>query len=121
MSNCGRRRRSVNGKERCKIWTHVRPTILLRVLALLMYLVPRIALFLDRTLNPKCVECQSIDIDQTYKKVFGCLVCNSCKNEKPEKYSLLTKTECKEVCLGRLIHPACNKGPFSKDYLLTDG
>lgn len=38
-----------------------------------------------------------MDIDQTYKKVFGCLVCNKCKNEKPEKYSLLTKTECKEV------------------------
>ncbi|TFY61472.1 hypothetical protein EVJ58_g4490 [Rhodofomes roseus] len=59
-------------------------------------------LFLDPSLNPKCVECQSIDIDQTYKKVFGCLVCNRCKNEKPDKYSLLTKTECKE------------------DYLLTD-
>lgn len=40
-----------------------------------------------------------MDIDQTYKKVFGCLVCNKCKNEKPEKYSLLTKTECKEVCM----------------------
>ncbi|EPS99118.1 hypothetical protein FOMPIDRAFT_1037156 [Fomitopsis schrenkii] len=59
-------------------------------------------LFLDPTMNPKCVECQSIDIDQTYKKVFGCLVCNRCKSDKPEKYSLLTKTECKE------------------DYLLTD-
>ncbi|EED78440.1 predicted protein, partial [Postia placenta Mad-698-R] len=59
-------------------------------------------LFLDPKLNPKCNECQSVDIDQTYKKVFGCLVCNKCKNEKPEKYSLLTKTECKE------------------DYLLTD-
>lgn len=43
-----------------------------------------------------------MDIDQEYKRVFGCLVCNKCKNEKPEKYSLLTKTECKE------------------DYLLTD-
>lgn len=40
-----------------------------------------------------------MDIDQMYKKVFGCIVCNKCKNEKPEKYSLLTKTECKEVCL----------------------
>lgn len=40
-----------------------------------------------------------MEIDQTYKKVFGCLVCNRCKNEKPEKYSLLTKTECKEVSL----------------------
>ncbi|KZT74859.1 hypothetical protein DAEQUDRAFT_742304 [Daedalea quercina L-15889] len=59
-------------------------------------------LFLDHNLNPKCAECQSVDIDQTYRKIFGCLVCNRCKNEKPEKYSLLTKTECKE------------------DYLLTD-
>jgi len=59
-------------------------------------------MFLDPKLNPKCNECQSMDIDQTYKKVFGSLVCNKCKNEKTEKYSLLTKTECKE------------------DYLLTD-
>ena len=44
-----------------------------------------------------------MDIDQTFRKVFRCLVCNKCKNDKPEKYSLLTKTECKE------------------DYLLTDG
>jgi len=36
------------------------------------------------------------------RKFFGSLVCNKCKNEKTEKYSLLTKTECKE------------------DYLLTD-
>ncbi|KAG6866824.1 hypothetical protein C0991_008760 [Blastosporella zonata] len=57
---------------------------------------------LDPSLNPKCVECQSMDIDQTFKKVFGCLVCKKCQNEKPERYSLLTKTECKE------------------DYLLTD-
>jgi hypothetical protein len=54
-------------------------------------------MFLDPKLNPKCKECQSMDIDQTYKKVFGCLVCNKCKTEQPEKYSLLTKTECKEV------------------------
>ncbi|KII93408.1 hypothetical protein PLICRDRAFT_87787 [Plicaturopsis crispa FD-325 SS-3] len=59
-------------------------------------------MFLDPALNPKCKECQSMDIDAMYKKVFGCIVCNKCKNEKPEKYSLLTKTECKE------------------DYLLTD-
>lgn len=43
-----------------------------------------------------------MDIDPTYKNVFNCLVCNACKNAKPERYSLLTKTECKE------------------DYLLTD-
>ncbi|KAI0034944.1 hypothetical protein K488DRAFT_76953 [Vararia minispora EC-137] len=58
--------------------------------------------FLDPRMNPKCAECGSTDIDQTYKKVFRCLVCKKCKEEKVEKYSLLTKTECKE------------------DYLLTD-
>lgn len=57
----------------------------------------RIAVFLEKGKNPQCVECGSIDLDQTYRKVFRCLVCNKCKNEKPEKYSLLTKTECKEV------------------------
>ena len=40
-----------------------------------------------------------MDIDQQFRKVFRCLVCNKCKNEKPERYSLLTKTECKEVSL----------------------
>lgn len=58
-----------------------------------------LAIHLDPELNPKCNECQSMDIDQTYRKVFGCLVCKRCQNEKPEKYSLLTKTECKEVLL----------------------
>ena len=38
-----------------------------------------------------------MDIDAQFRKVFRCLVCNKCKNEKPERYSLLTKTECKEV------------------------
>ncbi|TDL28815.1 hypothetical protein BD410DRAFT_712119 [Rickenella mellea] len=59
-------------------------------------------MFLDPSMNPKCHECGSMDIDHTFDKVFRCIVCNKCKNEKPEKYSLLTKTECKE------------------DYLLTD-
>ncbi|KAJ6627250.1 XPA protein C-terminus-domain-containing protein [Mycena sp. CBHHK59/15] len=58
--------------------------------------------YLDPALNPKCRECQSIAIDHNYRKVFGCLVCKTCQNDKPEKYSLLTKTECKQ------------------DYLLTD-
>ncbi|KAG7450251.1 uncharacterized protein BT62DRAFT_978490 [Guyanagaster necrorhizus] len=61
------------------------------------------AISLNPDLNPKCCECQTIDIDHTYKKIFKCLVCKRCQDEKPEKYSLLTKTECKE------------------DYLLTDG
>jgi DNA-repair protein complementing XP-A cells len=47
--------------------------------------------------NPKCRECESLDLDQTYRKVFGCLVCNKCKTDLPDKYSLLTKTECKDV------------------------
>ena len=38
-----------------------------------------------------------MDIDQQFRKVFRCFVCNKCQNEKPERYSLLTKTECKEV------------------------
>ncbi|KAI6153369.1 hypothetical protein BKA82DRAFT_147987 [Pisolithus tinctorius] len=59
-------------------------------------------IYLDPTLNAKCRECQNVDIDYTFRKVFGCLVCNTCKEKYPEKYSLLTKTECKE------------------DYLLTD-
>ncbi|KAL5534567.1 hypothetical protein ACEPAG_1030 [Sanghuangporus baumii] len=57
---------------------------------------------LDSSKNPRCSECGTVDIDQTFRKVFRCLVCKKCINEKPEKYSLLTKTECKE------------------DYLLTD-
>lgn len=60
---------------------------------------PNAAVFLDPSLNPKCSECGSIDIDHLYKRVFGLLVCEKCKTEKPEKYSLLTKTECKEVCI----------------------
>ncbi|KAI0005446.1 hydrophilic protein [Russula compacta] len=59
-------------------------------------------IYLDSSRNPKCHDCGSVDIDQTYRKIFRCLVCNKCMNEKVEKYSLLTKTECKE------------------DYLLTD-
>ncbi|KAK0473236.1 thioesterase-like superfamily-domain-containing protein [Armillaria novae-zelandiae] len=61
------------------------------------------AISLNPDLNPKCCECQTIDIDHTYKNIFQCLVCKPCQDKKPDKYSLLTKTECKE------------------DYLLTDG
>ncbi|KAJ7630629.1 HotDog domain-containing protein [Roridomyces roridus] len=46
--------------------------------------------------------CQSWSIDHEFRKTFGCLVCKTCQNDKPEMYSLLTKTECKQ------------------DYLLTD-
>ncbi|KAK7463868.1 DNA repair protein rad14 [Stygiomarasmius scandens] len=60
------------------------------------------AIYLDPDRNPKCFECGTVDINHVYRKVFGALVCKRCENDKPEKYSLLTKTECKE------------------DYLLTD-
>jgi DNA-repair protein complementing XP-A cells len=43
-------------------------------------------------------------------------VCKKCKEKFPEKYSLLTKTECKEVSLMFLLEPQADK----QDYLLTD-
>lgn len=46
--------------------------------------------------GPKCFDCGSYDIDKKMEKNFGCQVCKSCKEKYPEKYSLLTKTECKE-------------------------
>ncbi|KAJ9118189.1 hypothetical protein QFC22_004093 [Naganishia vaughanmartiniae] len=52
--------------------------------------------------SPRCAECGTLEIDYQFLKVFGVKVCKACKNKIPEKYSLLTKTECRE------------------DYLLTD-
>jgi len=52
--------------------------------------------------SPRCRECGTLEIDNQFLKVFGTRVCKGCKEKFPEKYSLLTKTECKE------------------DYLLTD-
>ncbi|GAA5992806.1 hypothetical protein JCM11641_001046 [Rhodosporidiobolus odoratus] len=46
--------------------------------------------------NPKCVHCDTTDLDDQMRVVFGVMVCVNCKKENPEKYSLLTKTECKE-------------------------
>ncbi|KAI9106128.1 XPA protein C-terminus-domain-containing protein [Phlyctochytrium arcticum] len=43
-----------------------------------------------------CETCQSIDLDPHYLKHFGVHVCKSCKDEHTEKYSLLTKTECRQ-------------------------
>jgi DNA-repair protein complementing XP-A cells len=45
---------------------------------------------------PKCFDCGSIDLDKKMQEIFHCRVCKSCKEKHPEKYSLLTKTECKE-------------------------
>ena len=61
-----------------------------------------------------------MDIDDTFRRVYKCFVCNKCKNEKPEKYSLLTKTECKEVSNVSLALRIGVDKMVSKDYLLTD-
>lgn len=50
----------------------------------------------------KCRECGSLEIDWVWEEVFGCAVCGKCKEALPERYSLLTKTECRN------------------DYLITD-
>ena len=49
-----------------------------------------------------CRECGSLEIDWKWEDIFGCAVCNACKEKLPDKYTLLTKTEARE------------------DYLLTD-
>ncbi|KAK3303948.1 XPA protein C-terminus-domain-containing protein [Chaetomium strumarium] len=63
---------------------------------------PSLSALADEKTRKRCRECRSLEIDFVWEEVFGCAVCNSCKEKYPEKYSLLTKTECKE------------------DYLLTD-
>lgn len=50
---------------------------------------------IDINAAPKCFECNSITINPEFYKVYGCRVCNKCKEKFPEKYSLLTKTDCK--------------------------
>lgn len=60
------------------------------------------AISLDMSRNPKCSMCGSIELDVQFQTIFGVNVCFKCKDKYPDKFSLLTKTECKE------------------DYLLTD-
>lgn len=59
-------------------------------------------LSMNKDENEKCFECARDELDFQFLSVFGCRICFKCKAEFPDKYSLLTKTECKE------------------DYLLTD-
>ncbi|KAK8087285.1 XPA protein C-terminus-domain-containing protein [Apiospora phragmitis] len=63
---------------------------------------PGLSVLKDASERKKCRECGSLEIDFVWEEVFGCAVCGRCKEAMPEKYSLLTKTECKD------------------DYLLTD-
>lgn len=64
---------------------------------------PGLSAIADKQERKTCRECGSLEIDFVWDEVFNCSVCNACKEKIPEKYSLLTKTECKE------------------DYLITDG
>ncbi|KAJ4288821.1 DNA repair protein rad14 [Collariella sp. IMI 366227] len=63
---------------------------------------PGLSELADEKTRKRCRECRSVEVDFVWEEVFGCAVCGRCKEKFPEKYSLLTKTECKE------------------DYLLTD-
>lgn len=58
---------------------------------------------IDISQAPKCFECGSLELDPNFYQNFNEVrVCRRCMKDKPEKYLLLTKTECRE------------------DYLLTD-
>lgn len=63
---------------------------------------PGLSTLTDEKERKNCRECGTLEVDFVWEEVFGCAVCNACKEKYPEKYSLLTKTECRE------------------DYLLTD-
>ncbi|KAJ3105373.1 hypothetical protein HDU97_008127 [Phlyctochytrium planicorne] len=45
----------------------------------------------------ECSECLSLDVDVNYQRYYGVIVCRECRDKYTEKYSLLTKTECKSV------------------------
>lgn len=45
---------------------------------------------------PSCYECQTKELDFRLWRVFNARVCKDCRRKHPEKYSLLTKTECKQ-------------------------
>jgi DNA-repair protein complementing XP-A cells len=87
-------------RERQRIQKNMEPRTSQTLTILVVKCRLPLAVYLDPALNPKCRECQSISIDHDYKKVFGCLVCKTCQHAMPEKYSLLTKTECKQVSGG---------------------
>lgn len=63
---------------------------------------PSLSVLDEESKRKRCRDCKSLEIDFVWEEVFHIFVCNKCKEKYPEKYSLLTKTECKQ------------------DYLLTD-
>lgn len=56
-----------------------------------------IGMSLDPEKQFECRECGAKDLDDSTRRVFGIYVCKKCMRELPDKYSLLTKTEAKEV------------------------
>lgn len=42
------------------------------------------------------MHCKSMELDLQMRAVFKVYVCGKCKGERPDEYSLLTKTECRE-------------------------
>jgi len=57
---------------------------------------PGLSVLSDEKTRKKCRECGSMEIDFVWEEVLKCAVCKACKDKYPEKYSLLTKTECRE-------------------------
>lgn len=57
---------------------------------------PGLSVLEDEEKRKRCRECRSLEIDFVWEEVFHLCVCSSCKEKYPEKYSLLTKTECKD-------------------------
>ncbi|AQZ14767.1 RAD14 (YMR201C) [Zygosaccharomyces parabailii] len=81
---------------------------------------------------PKCTECNiNIEMDPVLDDVFKIRVCKSCVKRLPEKYSLLTKTECKddyfltepelndEAIFHRLEKPNPHSGTFARMQLFV--
>jgi DNA-repair protein complementing XP-A cells len=57
---------------------------------------PGLSVLSDEKTRKRCRECGTVEIDFVWEEVFGCAVCGKCKERLPERYSLLTKTECKQ-------------------------
>lgn len=60
------------------------------------HIVKDLAPPLDLENAPKCYECNSLEIDPNMFTNFKVRVCRRCIKENQDKYSLLTKTECRE-------------------------
>lgn len=56
--------------------------------------------------TPPCRECKSLNTHPQYLEGFNLAVCRDCIEKFPEKYTLLTKTECREDYL--LTEPEMN-------------